>query len=559
VSEELENSLQQAIETYLGERLRAIDEQLSRLQNDFGEALTRLRQSSASESLDGTSLSAAIFAHLQTARGQKLSEEIPARDEGSDEVATIKRAVEEIERQQSHSDILGSLLTGAAQFAERAALFVIKNEQAIGWRECEASDPSNLELIGGVSLPLSADTLLSRAAQSHSAWTGAPGSNSDNSLLIDQLGGEPQTVAAVPLVARGKVVAVLYADSSSPDPNAVNADALELLARVAAMAVNLAAVPRAVPEKQPSAPEVVEPVTVAEPEVAPTFAKAEQAPEPEPTYTPEIEPQIPVVVAEASSEEVPAATIAEYVSEVVVEPAAAEVYPDVSLEPTVEYVPVEVIEPVVEVYPEVSAGPAVEYAPEEIAEPEQVEEAPAHATAEHVPEEIEEPGQVEEVPVEATAEHVPEEVAESAPEPPTPSPVIESVAPSPAAPGFGSQYAAPLGSVRRYGLSESDLPIEVGEEERRLHNDARRFARLLVSEIKLYNEPKVKEGRSRSDIYDRLREDIDRSRQMYDKRVAPPVAARHDYFHQELVNTLAEGDPAKLGASYPGAVVVAAN
>ena len=551
MSEELENSLQQAIETYLGERLRAIDEQLSRLQNDFGEALTRLRQSSASESLDGTSLSAAIFAHLQTARGQKPSGKTPARDEGSGEVATIKRAVEEIERQQSHADILGSLLTGAAQFAERAALFVIKNEQAIGWRECEASDPSNLELIGGVSLPLSADTLLGRAAQSHSAWTGAPGSNSDNSLLIDQLGGEPQTVAAVPLVARGKVVAVLYADSSSPDPNAVNADALELLARVAAMAVNLAAVPRAVPERQPSAPEVVEPVAVAEPEVAPTSAEAEQAAEREPTYTPEIEPQIPVVVAEASSEEVPAATIAEFVPEV---------YPDVSVEPTAEYVPVEVIEPVVEeAYPEVSAEPAGEYAPEEITEPEQVEEVSAQATAQHVPEEIAEPEQVEEAPVEGSAEHVPEEVAESAPEPPTPSPVIESVAPSSAVPGFSTQYAAPLGSSRRYGLNEPDLPIEVGEEERRLHNDARRFARLLVSEIKLYNEPKVKEGRSRSDIYDRLRDDIDRSRQMYDKRVAPPVAARHDYFHQELVNTLAEGDPAKLGASYPGAVVVAAN
>ena len=110
-----------------------------------------------------------------------------------------------------------------------------------------------------------------------------------------------------------------------------------------------------------------------------------------------------------------------------------------------------------------------------------------------------------------------------------------------------------MGSARRYGVTEPELPIEVGEEERRLHNDARRFARLLVSEIKLYNEPKVREGRNNGDLYDRLHEDIDRSRQMYDKRVAPPVAARHDYFHQELVNTLAEGDPAKLGASYPGA------
>ena len=102
-----------------------------------------------------------------------------------------------------------------------------------------------------------------------------------------------------------------------------------------------------------------------------------------------------------------------------------------------------------------------------------------------------------------------------------------------------------------------DLPSDVSDEERRLHNDARRFARLLVSEIKLYNEQKVSEGRSEGNLYDRLREDIDRSRQMYEKRVAPPVAARRDYFHQELVSLLAEGDVAKLGRSYPGAPIAA--
>jgi hypothetical protein len=159
----------------------------------------------------------------------------------------------------------------------------------------------------------------------------------------------------------------------------------------------------------------------------------------------------------------------------------------------------------------------------------------------------------EPVAIEASVETVPEEMP---PIPVSAAPVVESMQPPPAAPSLASQqYSAPLGTARRYGVSEPDLPIEVGEEERRLHNDARRFARLLVSEIKLYNEPKVKEGRSQSDLYDRLREDIDRSRQMYDKRVAPPVAARHDYFHMELVNTLAEGDPAKLGASYPGAAM----
>jgi hypothetical protein len=110
---------------------------------------------------------------------------------------------------------------------------------------------------------------------------------------------------------------------------------------------------------------------------------------------------------------------------------------------------------------------------------------------------------------------------------------------------------------RRYGL-DVELPVEVGsEDERRLHNDARRFARLLVSEIKLYNEQKVAEGRSQGDLYQRLREYIDRSREMYDKRVKPEVAQRYDYFHNELVATLAEGDEAKLGSAYPGATVSA--
>lgn len=110
---------------------------------------------------------------------------------------------------------------------------------------------------------------------------------------------------------------------------------------------------------------------------------------------------------------------------------------------------------------------------------------------------------------------------------------------------------------RRFG-ADADLPVDVSsEEERRLHNDARRFARLLVSEIKLYNEQKVDEGRMQHDLYDRLREYIDRSREMYDKRVKPEVATKYDYFHHELVNTLAGGDEAKLGETYPGATVSA--
>jgi hypothetical protein len=129
---------------------------------------------------------------------------------------------------------------------------------------------------------------------------------------------------------------------------------------------------------------------------------------------------------------------------------------------------------------------------------------------------------------------------------------------APAVEATPSPDAAPAVSPRRRYGADAELPVEVsGDEERRLHSDARRFARLLVSEIKLYNEQKVAEGRSEGDLYQRLREYIDRSREMYDKRVKPEVAQRYDYFHNELVSTLAEGDENKLGAAYPGATVSA--
>ncbi len=478
MSEELENSLRQAVETYLNDRLRAINEQISRLQTE----LERLSESTGNQSLEGTALSAAIFAHLQTARGQKLSGPMVLSPLERD-AAAIRRGVEAIEREQTQTEVLRALLKGASQFTERVALFVIKNDQAIGWRVCKATDPENFDMIGGVSLRLNSGTIVTRAAASRSTEfvDASPGEN--DQLLLDQLGGHPRSMAAFPLIVRGKVVAVLYADTSS-DAAHINSDALEVLARVASMAVNVVSIQRsAAPQRE----EAAAPAAEAQP------AAPEPLKEAEPAYTPQIEPQ---VAAPEPVAETPAAEVAE--------PA-----------------PVEAAMP----------EPAIEAAPE----------APQEVSPEAPPEPVAAEEPVEAAAPEAPAEPAPVEAPPAPPAPP-PAPVLSS-------------YATPLGGARRFGISEPELPIEVSEEERRLHSDARRFARLLVSEIKLYNEPKVKEGRNRGDLYDRLRDDIDRSRQMYDKRVAPPVAARHDYFHQELVNSLAEGDANKLGGNYPGAAL----
>ena len=81
----------------------------------------------------------------------------------------------------------------------------------------------------------------------------------------------------------------------------------------------------------------------------------------------------------------------------------------------------------------------------------------------------------------------------------------------------------------------------------RQHEEARRLARLLVTEIKLYNEEQVEEGRRGNDIYARLREDIDRSRQIFNERVDDSVRQETDYFHEEMVRILAGGNAEALG------------
>jgi GAF domain-containing protein len=76
---------------------------------------------------------------------------------------------------------------------------------------------------------------------------------------------------------------------------------------------------------------------------------------------------------------------------------------------------------------------------------------------------------------------------------------------------------------------------------------AKRYARLLVSEIKLYNEGAVRVGRQKRDLLQRLGPEIERARRLYEQRIPADVPARATYFQQELVQTLADGDAALLG------------
>jgi len=135
------------------------------------------------------------------------------------------------------------------------------------------------------------------------------------------------------------------------------------------------------------------------------------------------------------------------------------------------------------------------------------------------------------------AGHAPKHVPTSIPVEPEPAAEVVEVASARTATAAAPATATdPLA-----GLSAEDADT---------HRKAQRFARLLVDEIKLYNQAKVAEGRRNKDLYDRLKEDIDKSRGTFQKRYGSTAAASADYFQNELVRSLAEDDISIMGTNF---------
>lgn len=134
------------------------------------------------------------------------------------------------------------------------------------------------------------------------------------------------------------------------------------------------------------------------------------------------------------------------------------------------------------------------------------------------------------------ASHVPKHIAKPVPEPEPAAEVVEVAASAASASAAAAPAADPFA-----GLSPEDADT---------HRKAQRFARLLVDEIKLYNQAKVNEGRRNKDLYDRLKEDIEKSRATFQKRYGSTAAASGDYFQKEVVRSLAEDDSSVMGDSF---------
>lgn len=566
-SEELERSLRTDFENFLNDTLAEIKQEIARLEekvflelerqkSELEELFRKAKQSIPEQKQLDEAFRESIIEHLRLARDEGAqiatmahaeAEELERQRRASEPgFAELSQSIKEISSKTTQSDILKSLILSAEKFSARGALFVVKNERIIGWHAFGEDKEKKEETIKSVVSPVTSNNILSEAINSLTTIEIENGNYAGDLNPLKRVGyGSARKLAAIPLVVRGRGVAVLYAEDSLE--RNLFTEALESLVRVTSMTVEILAsmksIAKRIQEEQPTASQVsyqppslyqtqhqVKTVETAEPRNFKTdtttyeFEKRQ-----EPTYV----SQITYTTTKETEEKGKPGSYKDFSYETKIEMSQIE-----TATPTQE---VTKVQEVSDYEPEVKVEQVYKVQEIRIEENVNVEaevsrfESPDLSKARLEVSKIEQESFAKESRIPTSSELKPPVIAEEKPYQP-----YQTVEP-------------PRPKISTLADRHIDLPVEVtSEEERRYHNEARRFARLLVSEIKLYNQQKVEEGRRAGDLYDRLREAIDRSREMYDKRVKPSVASKFDYFHYELVQSLAEGDASKLGPNYPG-------
>ncbi|HQZ82304.1 MAG TPA: hypothetical protein PLR83_03725 [Pyrinomonadaceae bacterium] len=584
-SEELELSLRSEFESYLKDVIAEMKGEVSDFQKKI-EAELDAQKERIDEAFEGfaarldserkfdAGFTDSVVEHLRLSRdeGAKITaaaiveaEELEKASIPTANFSELKEAINDISSKDSQATILKALISHAANYAPRGAFFIIKSDNFTGWKVFGKEADEENSPVRDIMFPTANDTVLGKAVASLSTAEGSYGTYHDDADYLEALNfGRPDRMYAIPLVARGRGVAVLYADYGIEGVN-VNLDALETLVKIAGLTVELLASARqSAPIEAPSqavpqpdggyeAPADTSSFQFSDSVTydASSFAKAQEEEEAPPVEAPETEYSYEVERNAYDNERVeePSYSYDEPVVETVetIEESVPEAVEEISHEPAEDYS--------FETVPSYSSFDpnSIPETRTETVEPEIEHHAAQESHYDAAPEVVTESFDassfeaVQNVPVAEVVEEPASHSFEPAPFDSTPSEpipvVVEAVA-----------EERPAASSSRSRLSERhiDLPVEVTDEERRFHTDARRFAKLLVSEIKLYNQETVAQGRESGDLYDRLKEAIDRSREMYDNRVLPVVAAKFDYFHYELVNSLAEGQEEKLGAAYAG-------
>jgi hypothetical protein len=466
----------------------------------------------------------------------------------------VRGALAAVESARTQVDVLSRFLAQSQAHASRVALLVLRNERLTGWKSVgyDATGGRD-EAVRAVDLASDDDPFVAAVLKAQRSMVAEP--PFEGSPLRRALGGPaPARSVLVPMVIRDRLAGLVCADELPGEEGRLNEAAIEVLTFVTGLAVDLLAARKKIPS--PSLTPTGESLARFDISAAPPREKAPAAsPAPPP---PAISPAATVAMPAISTPSTPAAP----------RPRATDAREALrAIEESGK-------RPAPSLY--TFSDPGLTSAIPSVAPP---PPAPAAAPA---PRPVAPPPPPPPPAPSRTFAPITPPPAVAAPPPPPPAPTPSAI-PSPLSGASTGDFTGAFEALRassgaaraasaeapaqkpgpRTGVSAVIPPKDSGvkpisgfvprgragatDSPQRALDDARRLARLLISEIKLYNEKKVEEGRSAGDLYERLKDDIERSRQVYDERTPEHVRRESDFFKDELVRILADGRTEALG------------
>ncbi len=145
---------------------------------------------------------------------------------------TMESIAERLAEARDRNEIADLIIAYLGQKFQRAALFLIRGETAIGWRAMH--NTKQVPDFDQTEVPLDNTSLLKVVVDEKQYYRGTVPLTANNSKMIAAMGGNPPDIAQIiPLIILGRVVTILYVDGRQNDPEGNRFNLEKLIGKVA--------------------------------------------------------------------------------------------------------------------------------------------------------------------------------------------------------------------------------------------------------------------------------------------------------------------------------------
>jgi CheY-like chemotaxis protein len=157
-------------------------------------------------------------------------------------ISMLRGMLEELNDPSLGGGVILLLLRFAAEFVNRAVIFLVKEKEIVGIGQFGIVLPGRSAdvMIRNLKIPLDEESLFTAVLENRMPLKHIPGHSRWNDYLFAKIGGTPQEIFLGPLLSEGDVVAILYGDNHPEQKTIGDTDSLEIFLSQAGIAMEKA-------------------------------------------------------------------------------------------------------------------------------------------------------------------------------------------------------------------------------------------------------------------------------------------------------------------------------